>query len=82
MLDEVYVRIAENMKVKRPIEDTRTRRSRSSLVLAQEIDFRYVILVNLPNIEYLYNYIIVIVFYKGAMNIAASIRSILELILE
>ena len=50
MLDEVYVRIAENMKVKRPIEDTR-----ASLVLAQEIDFRYVILVNLPNNEYLFN---------------------------
>ena len=33
MLDEVYVRIAENTKVKRPIEDTRL-----SLVLAREID--------------------------------------------
>ena len=60
------------MKVKRPIEVTR-----SSLVLAQEIDFRYVILVNLPNNEYLYNDIICIVFYKGVMNIAASIRCIL-----
>ena len=60
------------MKVKRPIEDTR-----SSLVLAQEIDFRYVILVNLPNNENVYNDIICIVFYKGAMNIAASIRCIL-----
>ena len=62
------------MKVKRPIEV-----ARSSLVLAQEIDFRYVILVNLPNSnnEYLYNDIIFIVFYKGAMNIAASIRCIL-----
>ena len=37
MIDEVYVRIAENMKVKRPIEDTRM-----SLVLAQEIDFSWV----------------------------------------
>ena len=73
MLDEVYIRIGENMKVKRPIEDTR-----SSLVLAQENDFScYVILVNLPNNEYLYNDIIFIVFYKGAMNIAASIRCIL-----
>ena len=64
------------MKVKRPIEDTR-----SNLVLAQEIDFRYFIVVNLPNNEYLYNYIIFIVFYKGAMNIVASIRCILLLIL-
>jgi len=71
MLDEVYVRIAENLTVKRPIEDTR-------LSLAREIDFRcYVILVNLPNNQYLYNYIIFIVFYEGAMNIAASFPCIL-----
>ena len=75
MLDEVYVRIAETCKLNgrsKTVEDTR-----SSLVLAQEIDFRYVILVNLPNNENVYNDIIFIVFYKGAMNIAASIRCIL-----
>ena len=73
MLDEVYVRIAENLKVKRPIQDTRL-----SLILAREIDFScYVILVNLPNNQYLYNYIIFIVFYKGAMDIAASFPCIL-----
>ena len=90
MLHEVYVRIAENMKVKRPIEDTRLTLtvwfwcgkltgSETEVWLwrwAWSLQFScYVILVNLPNNEYFYNYIIFIVFYKGAVNIAASIHA-------
>ena len=65
------------MKVKRPIEDTRFE---FGLIVPLSVIIAiccYVILVNLPNNEYLYNYIIFFVFYKGAMNIAASIRCIL-----